>query len=359
MVNCCVISRFVYESVYLDSFIEHYIELGFDKIIILYHDIEEYNVLDQWKSYVMIVHVQNWGNKLPHKYKQVIPSTMDWVLHVDSDEFLLLHRKYRNIKEYIEDKLSIDENINVFTFMWSWVHKFESNYQETLNDIFIKYKKFVGNRLSHKDDTRKNKQEVWIKSMFKLSVLKYFHIHCPSLTEMYVLYNNEVIYYDNNGEGEGNKIKSFLYKNGEKDEEKFYKDVVLMHLSTRDLKNTIFKSLNMHSTQQSYKKIEDKDQLLEEIKYTKDPYDILEIFRENIGYKIEWPLTCLNRMNEININISDYLRNSKTPFTSRENTIYENINNSIINNKYLINSINKVSKQFNVIFIEDNKNNSR
>ena len=33
--QCCVFTRFVYDVPYLDSFIEHYLNLGFDKIFIL------------------------------------------------------------------------------------------------------------------------------------------------------------------------------------------------------------------------------------------------------------------------------------------------------------------------------------
>ena len=35
--RCCVYTRFVYEVPYIESFIDHYLNLGFDKIILLYH----------------------------------------------------------------------------------------------------------------------------------------------------------------------------------------------------------------------------------------------------------------------------------------------------------------------------------
>ena len=48
--KCCVYSRFVFEYPYLNSFIEHYLNLGFDKIIILYTDIIEYPLADNLKE---------------------------------------------------------------------------------------------------------------------------------------------------------------------------------------------------------------------------------------------------------------------------------------------------------------------
>ena len=112
--KCCVLTRFVYELIYLDSFIEHYAKLGFDKIIILYHDVVKGEVPEKYGHLVNLHEVPNMGNQTPNLNKHLIPEDMDWVLHVDSDEFLLLHKRYDTIHDYAQEKLSQHPEINVF-----------------------------------------------------------------------------------------------------------------------------------------------------------------------------------------------------------------------------------------------------
>ena len=70
--RCCVYSRFVYDICYLDIFIEHYIRLGFDKVIILYHDIIDYVFSEKLIEFVEVHKVPNNGNKLPNQYMHLI-----------------------------------------------------------------------------------------------------------------------------------------------------------------------------------------------------------------------------------------------------------------------------------------------
>ena len=348
--KCCVLTRFVYELIYLDSFIEHYAKLGFDKIIILYHDVVKGEVPKKYVNLVDLHEVPNMGNQTPNLNKHLIPEDMDWVLHVDSDEFLLLHKRYDTIHDYAQEKLSQHPEINVFLFMWSWVHKFDE-YNQPLDHIFRKYKKVVGNRIT--EENRKTKKgEVWVKSMFKRSHLDTLYIHCPSMIYGYYLYCNELIVLDDN---DGNKVKSLWYKN-KQDETKFYKDAVLMHLATRSMKNAIFKSQNMHKTQVKKKNMNNQD-LLEEYLETHDmqqenEYEIMKTFKDFIGYKIEWPLTCL-KMNEIVINIEDFLRGQELNFIADyKDKYYELFTNTMINREDLNIAMNRIINRFNVIFLE-------
>ena len=348
--KCCVLTRFVYEIIYLDSFIEHYVNLGFDKIIILYHDIVVGQVPTQYKQYVNLHNVPNLGNQLPDKYKHLIPEDMDWVLHVDSDEFLLLHKRYNGIHDYLESKLGMHPEINIFLFMWSWVHKYDEENQY-LDDIFRTYKKKVGNRLT--EENKKNKQnEVWVKSMFKRSHLNTLYIHCPSMIYEYYLYCNELIVYE---EENNNKIKSLLYKN-KQNELGFYNDAVLMHLATRSMKNAIFKSQNMHKTQVKKKNMNNQELLEEYLETTnlhhENEYDIMSKLKEFIGYKIEWPMTCL-KMNDISLNLEDFLRGQQYKFMANyKEKYYALFENSIVNDERMQLAMNKVINRFNIIFIE-------
>ena len=81
-------------------------------------------------------------------------------------------------------------------------------------------------------------------------------------------------------------------------------------------------------------------------------YEILKTFKNTIGYKIEWPLKCL-KMNEININIHDYLRGQKYNFMAdyTEN-YYKLFSDTIINRPDINIAINRVIKRFNSIFIK-------
>ena len=344
--KCCVFVRFVYELIYLDSFIEHYVNLGFDKIIVLYHDLIPAEIPENYKNYVEIHDVPNLGNKLPNEYKHVIPKDIDWVLHVDSDEYLLIHHKYSKIQDFINEKLLVHPEINIFLFPWAWLHKFD-NENKPLNDIFKKYKMTVGNRLT----SNSNKNEIWIKSMFRRSHLDTFYIHCPSMLYGYYLYCNELIIEEENE----NKIKSLYYKN-KHDEIYFYKDVILAHLATRSLQNAIFKSEHMHKSQVSKKNINDKDGLLEYVTsrniVNEDEYTLMKTLKEYVGYKIEWPLKCL-KMNEIDVDIENYLRDSKVDLMS---DYYENYNklfeDSITNNNNLKIALNKIINRFNIIFLK-------
>lgn len=355
--KCCVYTRFVFEALYLNSFVEHYIRLGFDKIIILYHDYPAMGmpeIPDEFKPYVEIHNVPNLGNRLPNEYKHLIPTNMDWVLHIDSDEFLLIHKKYKNIQSYIEDKLAIHPNIHMFLFMWSWVHKLDDDNQ-LLDDIFRKYKKNVGNCIRDEDNDNIHdihKKEVWVKSMFRRSEINVLYIHTPSLNIRgnYYLYSNELTAYNGTNK---NQIKTLGYK----DEGDLYNDAVLMHIATRSLSNSIFKAQHIHSTQVQKKNISQLESLKKYIKridvVRENEYDILKNLKKYVGYKIEWPMRCL-KMNAITINMEDFLRGQTYNFVSstfKDN--YYKCFNSIITNTKMILAMDKVIKRYNIIYMDD------
>jgi hypothetical protein len=160
--KCCVYSRFIYDVCYLDFFIEHYLKLGFDKIYILYHDFVDYKLPDKWRDVVHIIDVENEGNKIPNMYFNRISQDMDWVLHVDSDEFLYIHKKYHTIHDFIKQKLNDHSKINIFQFSWVWIHKF-STYSNNGSLLFQDYKKMIG--YNHGQNI------IFVKSMLKRNVM--------------------------------------------------------------------------------------------------------------------------------------------------------------------------------------------
>ena len=106
--KCCVYTRSFAERPYMDFFIEHYIHLGFDKIVVLKSDKMEYKCPNEYTQYVTMYQVPNLGDTIIERYDHlVLKSEYDWILCVDIDEFLLLNKKFKNIKNYIEEKTKL------------------------------------------------------------------------------------------------------------------------------------------------------------------------------------------------------------------------------------------------------------
>ena len=74
--NYCVFTRFFYEDTYLDYFIQHYINLGFNKIIILKPDNVIYNLPCEYLNIVEIHYVENLGDNLLSHYQHLINSNI-------------------------------------------------------------------------------------------------------------------------------------------------------------------------------------------------------------------------------------------------------------------------------------------
>ena len=74
--------------------------------------------------------------------------------------------------------------------------------------------------------------------------------------------------------------------------------------------------------------------------------------KDFVGYKIEWPMTCL-KMNDIVINLEDFLREQKYKFLANyKEKYYSLFKDSIVNDERMQLAMNKVINRFNIIFIE-------
>jgi hypothetical protein len=301
---CCVYTRFVYEVPYIDSFIEHYLRLGFDKIFILYHDIIDYDVPEQLLEEVELIKVENNGNKLLNEYKHLFQdddeNSYDWVLNVDSDEFLLLDSKYESIKQYINAKLCEESEINIFQFSWGWLHAFNPPSNYTLNDFLNNYKIFVGSK-----DT--SAPDIWVKSMSKVKDIEYMTCHNCVLKR-----NNEAVIHVN-----GDVLRKITDENIDEEEDEddddinllprsycyddlnTYTDAILIHINTRNMMNAIIKGLNIHVTQVKRKRIKKFKQLKKFVNgfdFSQPLYkETLNEFTNCIGYKMKFPLLCLEK----------------------------------------------------------------
>ena len=342
--KCCVFVRFVYEFIYLDAFIEHYLNLGFDKIVILYHDMVEGYINLAHRDHVTLHNVPNLGNKLPDAYKNLIPRNMDWVLHVDSDEFLFLHKRYFTIHDYVREKINdnVQANINLIALNWVWIHKFDDKNQP-VHDILRNYKKHVGNAVEQK------KKELWIKCLFKRSDLHTLYIHCPLMISGHRMYaNGEVINFSNNM----NSVRSVKYNN----ENTIYDDHALVHIATRSLKNAIFKSERIHESQVHKKNMISKTNLEYELAFlsaNESEFELLKLLLENVGYKIKFPLKCI-KLPEAQIDLDNLLRvqNKTVNFESIDNNNeYYRLYSSVLNNTKMVDVVSKIVKNYNKLFL--------
>ena len=76
-------------------------------------------------------------------------------------------------------------------------------------------------------------------------------------------------------------------------------------------------------------------------------------FIKHIGYKIELPITCLNKMTNINtlIDINSFLRPASMTFSHNREAYYEMHENLLLKENINI-AINKIINKFNSIFID-------
>ncbi len=345
--RCCVYTRFVYEIQYLDSFLEHYLQLGFDKIFILFYDIVEYNLPEYLIEYVEIIHVENSGNKLINDYKHLFNDDYEWVLNVDSDEFLALDKKYNCIQDLIQDKLTtVNEDINMFQFSWAWIHAFAPSIDYTLNDILNNYKLFIG-ALSN---ARGSFSPVWVKSMCKIQDIQYLTCHnCILKTDPIIYVNGDIVENDNIDLStiDSDDNINLLPRNYPYDPTKTYTETILIHINTRNIMNAITKGFNIHSTQNKKKRVEK----FKELKNFVNNYNFnekcdettLHTFASYVGYKMKFPLACLH-LQQININ-----PNIKA--IEHKNTLC-NSHYICEQNKYHLDNIDKaIKKSFYVIDI--------
>jgi len=316
--KCCVYTRCFFENEYLTYFIQHYIDLGFDKIIILHTGGFEYNLSEVQLNFVEIHYVENAGDDLLLKYDYLVKnSDFDWILSVDNDELLLLNKKYKNINDFIEEKLTLNNKINAFNFRWGMIEKYDV--EDNPNFLFIlnNYKIFSN---SH------------IKAMFKRNdLINIINSHFAELNNLTIYFENNII--NNNESG-------FLIN------ENSYKEHVLIHLHTRSLNDLVFKSINSVFKE---KTISCKDEFIDYLNMLEqNVYDddtLLNYFLKYIGTKAQLPFGHKNN-NLINLdeyNISKY-NNCNIYHSNDNNNILNCLKINNINEQNYFNFINRISK---------------
>lgn len=155
-----VITRAFYDDAYLDFFLGYYLGLGFDNITILKADADLFKYIlpdyltEEERRKITIVPVKNEGNNIVRiNFNHYKDDTYDWVLNIDSDEFLVIDlNKYPNgIKDYIietlervEEQQKLQPNeLQQIQFRWLCINKMNIDFSDNLQIL---------NHLQHPDE---------------------------------------------------------------------------------------------------------------------------------------------------------------------------------------------------------------
>lgn len=314
----CVYTRCFYENEYLDYFIKHYLDIGFNKIIILHSGGSEYKLHEKYKNLVDIYYVLNEGNVLLSKYDYLIKeSDFDWFLVVDNDEFLILNNEYKTINDYVENKLLLNNNINQFYFRWGMIEKYDIENNNNFSYILQNYKIFSNPH---------------IKSMFKKQDFM-------NISQHYSNFQNLTIYFENNITNKNNALHTINFNS--------YQEHILIHIHTRSINNLIIKSLY---TKLERKYINLKNEFIEFINSYAHLSNntILDIFKKFIGMKAILPFE--HAKGNV-INMSEY----NIIYSKFHNCELINLNENIEILNFLKNNNINVDKYFSFIDMLSNK----
>tara|TARA_B100000214_G_scaffold337405_1_gene281941 strand:- start:254 stop:1258 length:1005 start_codon:yes stop_codon:yes gene_type:complete len=286
--KCCVYSRFYYDTPYINAFIEHYLSLGFDKIFLLKSDPlgeAEYDLPTQFRDKVSIKRVKNLGNRILPKHSGIVKKDMDWVLSIDTDEFLFLNKKFNNIKDFLTSKTLKHPRVNNFLFRWLMIEKYDNFKIENFSQLIDRY------------SYRANGH---IKSMSKVSDLHSLGCHYPSLTNMRNFHEGQVL------RGMPQVRRTPPCKAS-------YTESLLLHLHTRSIKSVVIKAFK---TVLKNKSIHNRNVFKNLVK-TQDDIDsghLLKKFCDAIGDKARLPFHHMSKFP--NYKIEDVFKNySITPGT--------------------------------------------
>ena len=292
----CVYVRCVHESQFLNAFFEHYIGLGFDMIYVLYNNTEKFDnyvMPEKFADFVKIKKVYNIGNSLYDHHKSIIDrNTYDWVFVTDLDEFLILHKRFLNIKELIMHYEEKDSKLNTIQFPWVWSHKFSTT-EETVKDVFTNRKKFLGRLGAGK--------EVWYKTMVKTRHIHTICIHSSQIRgpkEQVIGYNGKVerVLIDKQPDDKQTWTLWGDERGFRKHEidEGIYTDAILMHVTTRSMVDAYSKTLEKQARPE--KKQRDKEQVMavmKQLEKQKVNEETMIDFIKGMGYRLEFPLKTL------------------------------------------------------------------
>lgn len=262
MSETTVFVRFVFESPYINTFIHHYKALGFKNIIVLFHEkflldstyknIIDKKTIDQNVNTVLktllnsqgylddnfildqniIFHpVNNYKNKMYPKFRCILPENIDWLFVVDSDEFLIINNKFKNISELVTHALSEHPNIYTIQFKWVWVTNCVHNKELSMGEII--------NNDDCYENTKIKSLRYNTKTLHRYKPGLNFGNHCGSNNNLYPKYLMTT-YLKNNAD---HKSHENYLKRARINEETLG---MIVHYRLRSFRNLVFKTLNKY-----------------------------------------------------------------------------------------------------------------
>jgi hypothetical protein len=118
-----IITRALYETIYIEHFVNYHLSLGISHIYILFEDTVGQPKLPIDNPNVTIVKHNYRGNdSLIHATKLIPTVKSDWVLVIDADEYLYL-KSHTNIASFLK---TVPPHINQVAFQWAMVENFQS-----------------------------------------------------------------------------------------------------------------------------------------------------------------------------------------------------------------------------------------
>lgn len=111
----CIIAIARQENLYVKEWVNYHLNLGFDNIIICDNNDTDERISDVIKDDRVIIldytDIENIQRKAYTETFIKYKNNYDWILFIDIDEFVMIDKKYNNIKEFLQDQIFIKADI--------------------------------------------------------------------------------------------------------------------------------------------------------------------------------------------------------------------------------------------------------
>lgn len=247
-----VVTRLSHEAPYLDAFIDWYLKLGFDKIMLILNDKVSPDLMLRYQHAKDVIVVENFYHEaegmINMHMNEIKCSGFDWMFHVDSDEFLILDGdKYNNNIQNYTTSAALQYpgySIDVHYFHWALI-KYPKTYCPNVS--MYELQKSVRFAAS-----------VEVKSMTRIARMEsYFFDHTPILLPKPAPGPIDEKYRKQNIDAAG----PIAYVHGELSNSLAYEfpthgyeDIALVHFRVRSLANLVIKAVV--STFESRRRVE-------------------------------------------------------------------------------------------------------
>jgi len=303
-----LVTRFYYEDLYIEHFINYYLALGFDHIYILWqNDQNPPPNLDN--KFVTIIEHNYKGDDVIKKIPELIVASSEYTFICDSDEYLYL-KNYENIQEFLK---TIPNDAEQIFFHWANVVNF-SLFEKKV-DLF--------------EILESNK--LYVCPQIK-SIIKTEKLYCKNIViGSHFMYN----------------VKSYLWNNcvepksrHETDATIYYKSdyPFIVHFISRSMQNNFIKCLSTHFINKKICDVDNFKLMVREKKIS----EIKKIYK----FSLFFGHVGRNEMPSINLNFKKTLINFE-----EENKLLESIcEKNNIDYLDLVDYMKKMDKEYSHLF---------